>query len=70
MKPPCKVRIHTWTLPNTEVTMGFCYNNSISKSPAIQRLGHFVLTWQKHWKTDTPDFEHAEHELHEKMTSL
>lgn len=50
--------------------MEFCHTKSILKSPAIQQLGQFVLKWQEQRKTDIPDFEHFEHELHEKMMAI
>jgi hypothetical protein len=36
----------------------------------MQRLGQFVLEWQTRWETSTPDFEHFEYELHERIMAL
>lgn len=50
--------------------MEFCHTNPILRSAAIEQLCQFVLEWRKQWETNTPDFEHFEHELHEKMMAI
>jgi hypothetical protein len=45
--------------------MGFCHENSILQSAAIQRLGQFVTDWHARQTDSPPDFEQFEHELHE-----
>jgi len=50
--------------------MEFCHENSILRSPAIQRLRQFVLEWQTQWEEGTPDFEQFEHELHEHTMAI
>lgn len=47
--------------------MEVCHNPTISESPAIQRLGQFVLERQQAWNTGVPDFERFERELHEHL---
>ena len=50
--------------------MEFCHDDSILRSPALERLGQFIRERHGQWATDTPDFEHFEHELHEQMMAL
>jgi hypothetical protein len=50
--------------------MEFCHKNSVLRSAAIQRLGHFVLDWRAEWADGTPDFEHFERELHEHVMAI
>ena len=40
------------------------------QSPALGRLGQFVLEWQTRWGKSPPDFERFEHELHEHIMAL
>jgi hypothetical protein len=70
MEPPCKVGILTEIPLVTEVPMGFCHKNTELESPAMQRLGQFVLEWELRWGTTLPDFERFEHELHERIMAL
>lgn len=50
--------------------MEFCHKNPALHSPAIQKLGQFVLEWRTRWETSPPDFERFEHELHERIMAL
>ena len=50
--------------------MEFCHENSILRSPAIQRLGQFVLDWRAQWADNPPDFERFERELHEQVMAV
>ncbi len=50
--------------------MEFSHENSILRSPAIQRLGQFALEWQAQWEEGTPDFEQFEHKLHEHIMAI
>ena len=50
--------------------MEFCHRNSILRSPAMQRLGHFVLDWRAQWADRPPDFEQFERELHEQVMAV
>jgi hypothetical protein len=50
--------------------MGFCHERSILHSAATERLGQFVLEWRTQWEDGTPDFEHFEHELHERIMAI
>jgi hypothetical protein len=47
--------------------MEFCHENSILRSPAVQRLGQFVLDWRAQWEDSPPNFEQFERELHEQV---
>jgi hypothetical protein len=44
--------------------MGLCHSDSVLQSPALQRLGHFILERRQHGANDAPDFEQFERELH------
>jgi hypothetical protein len=50
--------------------MEFCHENSILRSPAMQRLGQFVQDWRAQWADDPPDFERFERELHEQVMAV
>lgn len=50
--------------------MEFCHKNPTLESPALKKLGQFVLEWRTRWETSTPDFERFEHELHEQIMAL
>lgn len=50
--------------------MRVCHSPDIFDSPIAQRLGHFVRERAQTWKTDTPDFEAFERELHEQMMAV
>ena len=50
--------------------MEFCHKNPALQSPALQRLGQFVLEWGTGWETRPADFERFEHELHERIMAL
>jgi hypothetical protein len=50
--------------------MELCHKNSTLQSPALGKLGQFVLEWRRRWETSTPDFERFEHELHEQIMAL
>jgi hypothetical protein len=50
--------------------MEFCHENSILQSPAMQRLGQFVLDWRAQWADSPPDFERFERELHEQVMAV
>jgi len=50
--------------------MEFCHKNSILRSPAMQRLGQFVLDWRAQWADSSPDFEQFERELHEQVMAV
>ena len=50
--------------------MGFCHENSVLRRSALQRLGQFVLERRAQWVDGTPDFEHFEHELHERVMAI
>ncbi len=50
--------------------MESCCRNPIVTSPAIERLGQFILEWRRRWAAGTPDFEHFEHELHAQIMAI
>jgi len=50
--------------------MEFCHENSILRSPAIQRLGQFVLDWRAQRADNPLDFERFERELHEQVMAV
>jgi len=50
--------------------MELCHTDPILQSPAIQRLGQFVLERQQQWADGTPDFERFEHELHAQVQAI
>lgn len=50
--------------------MELCHKKPVLESPAIEKLGQFVLEWRRRWETSTPDFECFEHELHEQIMAI
>jgi hypothetical protein len=50
--------------------MEFCHENSILRSPAMERLGQFVQDWRSQWADTAPDFERFERELHEQVMTV
>jgi hypothetical protein len=46
------------------------HKDPVSQSPAIQRLGQFVLERQAAWGLGVPDFERFERELHEHVLAI
>ena len=50
--------------------MALCHTELILESPAIQRLGQFILGLRQQWAGSTPDFERFEHELHEQIQAV
>ena len=50
--------------------MALCHTDPILESPAIQRLGQFILELRQRWAGSTPDFERFEHELHEQIQAV
>jgi hypothetical protein len=50
--------------------MALCHTELILESPAIQRLGQFILELRQRWAGSTPDFERFEHELHEQIQAV
>jgi len=50
--------------------MELCHKNPNLQSPALEKLGQFVLEWQTRWEKSPPDFERFEHELHERVMAL
>jgi len=50
--------------------MGFCHENSVLRKCAFQQLGQFVSEWRTQWADGTPDFEHFERELHERVMAI
>lgn len=50
--------------------MGFCHKGSFLHIAAIERLGQFVLEWRTQCTDGTPDFEHFERELHERIMAI
>ena len=50
--------------------MEFCHENSILRSPAMERLGQFVQEWRAQWADNPPDFERFERELHEQVMAV
>lgn len=50
--------------------MVLCHTELILESPAIQRLGQFILELRQRWAGSTPDFERFEHELHEQIQAV
>src|SRR3990172_1987900 len=44
--------------------MELCHSDSVLQSPALQRLGQFILERRQHGANDAPDFEQFERELH------
>lgn len=50
--------------------MALCHTELILESPALQRLGQFILELRQRWAGSTPDFERFEHELHEQIQAV
>jgi hypothetical protein len=50
--------------------MELCHNNPVLQSPALERLGQFILKRRAQWTTGTPDFERFERELHEQVMAI
>jgi hypothetical protein len=50
--------------------MTFLHKKRDLQSPAFEGLRQFVLDWDEHWATGTPDFEQFEHELHARMMAI
>lgn len=50
--------------------MEVCHIDTISQSPAIQRLGQFILERRQAWGLGVPDFERFERELHEHVQAI
>lgn len=50
--------------------MEVCHKDAISQSPALQRLGQFVLERQAAWGMGVPDFARFERELHEYVMAI
>lgn len=50
--------------------MELCHKKPVLQSPAIGKLGQFVMEWRRRWETGTPDFERFEHELHEQIMAI
>jgi hypothetical protein len=50
--------------------MEVCHTDSVLQSPALQRLGQFVLKHRQQWAGGTPDFEQFERDLHEMVMAL
>jgi hypothetical protein len=50
--------------------MTFSHTNVVLQSAGLEKLGQFVLEWRAQWKTETPNFEHFEHGLHEHMMAI
>ena len=50
--------------------MAFLHKKRDLQCPAFEGLRQFVLDWDEHWATGTPDFEQFEHELHARMMAI
>jgi hypothetical protein len=50
--------------------MELCHTDSVLPSPALQRLGQFILEHRQQWAGGTPDFEQFERDLHEMVMAL
>ena len=50
--------------------MGFCHENSVLQSTAIQHLRQFVTDWHAQQRDGPPDFEQFERELHERVLAV
>ena len=50
--------------------MALCHGDSVLQSPALQRLGQFILERRQAWATGIPDFEGFERDLHAVVMAL